>query len=259
MSRSYAIMACGLLLLSGGAMATEIIGNWLQCGGQGANCAAHVCSDAVYPDTACEEGWSCQRQNAWYWQCLEGSVTPPVVTDIPLYGQCGGKGGVCGNTVGASCANDAQWPGSTCASGASCERQNEWYWQCLGAAQVQAAEAKPVEPVSDLKEYAQCGGLGGECGVANCADAEYTAHKCESGLSCLRQNEYYWQCLKPSSTPSPTPVVPVEIPQYGQCGGQGGNCTTAPYGKCAPEPFPGTVCSHGHFCAKQNDYYFQCL
>lgn len=45
------------------------IATWGQCGGQGGECGTYQCIDAVFPDTQCAPGSTCQRQHQWYWQC----------------------------------------------------------------------------------------------------------------------------------------------------------------------------------------------
>lgn len=52
-----------------------------------------------------------------------------------------------------------------------------------------------VDTVGDLPEYAQCGGMGGDCHnlpFAVCEDAAWSAASCSDGTDCERQNEYYW-------------------------------------------------------------------
>ena len=53
---------------------------------------------------------------------LENSCTQTVET----WGQCGGK--TCPDGSGSNCNDEAY---NCCPSDNSCERQNEWYWQCL--------------------------------------------------------------------------------------------------------------------------------
>jgi hypothetical protein len=46
---------------------------------------------------------------------------------ISVWQQCGGLGGGC--AAHGSCA-DAPFPGQACADGNTCQRVNEWHWQC---------------------------------------------------------------------------------------------------------------------------------
>ncbi|KAK9827117.1 hypothetical protein WJX74_007002 [Apatococcus lobatus] len=63
------------------------------------------------------------------------SPTPPATsspgtstckTTVAGYGQCGGKSNCPSNVT---CA-DAKWPENCCASGFTCTKGNEWYYQC---------------------------------------------------------------------------------------------------------------------------------
>ena len=106
---------------------------WAKCGGKGWDGPTH-----------CEGGSYCQRQDEWYSQCVPGSQQPnqpagaskslatstrktsapqsPKPTSgssvalAPVWGQCGGK----------------YWAGpNACQSGLRCDRQSEWYSQCM--------------------------------------------------------------------------------------------------------------------------------
>ncbi|KAL2211427.1 hypothetical protein CC79DRAFT_1328792 [Sarocladium strictum] len=106
---------------------------WAKCGGQGWTGA-----------TQCEAGAQCHRQDAWYSQCIPGaqqqnskpttSKASPTTTKktstvqqpkptsgnsgqlAPVWGQCGGK----------------SWTGpKACQAGLRCDRQSEWYSQCM--------------------------------------------------------------------------------------------------------------------------------
>jgi hypothetical protein len=53
-------------------------------------------------------GTTCQRQNEWYWQCLDGgSAAPSSGKMLAMFDQCGGKGGNCAQYA---CV-DGQYPG----------------------------------------------------------------------------------------------------------------------------------------------------
>ncbi|KAK9809025.1 hypothetical protein WJX72_008102 [[Myrmecia] bisecta] len=130
---------------------------YVQCGGI-SNCPsgfpASSCTDAQYPNTQCSSGFFCQRGNEFYWQCIPGTAgtpqptsastpspttpatpiatSPSSVKSLGQYAQCGGKGGDCPQYPAGYCV-DGPYPASTCPSGTSCIRQNEWYWQCLGS------------------------------------------------------------------------------------------------------------------------------
>ncbi len=52
-----------------------------QCGGVTCPDGGSQCSDTAY--NCCPTDFSCQRQNEWYWQCLPGASSPPVVQAAP--------------------------------------------------------------------------------------------------------------------------------------------------------------------------------
>ena len=82
-------------------------------------------------------------------------------------------------------------------------------------------------------QYGQCAGKG------------YTGRtKCQKPFVCLKQNDYYSQCLEDPTATKPDGSVQT---LYGQCGGKG---------YAGP-----TQCAKPWKCKKQenNDYYSQCL
>jgi hypothetical protein len=52
--------------------------------------------------------------------------------------QCGGRGGDC---YQRGACMDGPFAGTACAGGGSCERQSEWYWQCIPRSQQQYASS----------------------------------------------------------------------------------------------------------------------
>lgn len=45
-----------------------------------------------------------------------------------------------------------------------------------------------------LREVEQCGGKGAKCEeYGSCADKAFPGYACSAGLTCNRQNEWYWQ------------------------------------------------------------------
>uniref|UniRef100_A0A383W658 CBM1 domain-containing protein n=1 Tax=Tetradesmus obliquus TaxID=3088 RepID=A0A383W658_TETOB len=114
-----------------------------------------------------------------------------------------------------------------------------------------------------LPEFMQCGGAGGLCDVfGECADRVWATRSCGTGLTCNKQNKWYYQCLKSSSTtpptkpPTPPPASGNVLARWAQCGGTGGACaSSATGGKCVDGPFPGTSCASGSKCARQSVYY----
>ena len=160
---------------------------------------------------------------------------------VPLWGQCGGKGGSCGagrggrrrGGGGAAC-EDAAWAGACCGAGSGCQRVNEWWWKCApGSGGGGGSSASPsssgggggskgppgVQPASSpalVKIHKQCGGKagdgcdksGGGDGKPACADAPWAPSSasgtggCEAGSVCRRDNEWYWQCARDESCSS---------------------------------------------------------
>jgi hypothetical protein len=55
-----------------------------------------------------------------------------------------------------------------------------------------AATPSPAASGS-LYPWAQCGGSTGACG-STCADLAWPTASCSSGYSCVRQDQFYWQC-----------------------------------------------------------------
>jgi hypothetical protein len=78
--------------------------------------------------------------------------------------------------------------------------------QCLDATSIENLDnnwsvAQP-QPTSQCPEYVadgmQCGGKGGMCAteLGACEDREARGVCCEPGLTCTRQNEWYWGCKR---------------------------------------------------------------
>jgi hypothetical protein len=243
---------------SAGAAALRL---WAQCGGRGGNCASYSeCADAPYAAAACPPGSSCRRSSEWYHQCLPD----PVLDGLGYWAQCGGKGGECARH--GACA-DEPYTGQACPPGTACVRQSEWHHQCLfvealgpesGNGNGGGGGGGPQEGAA-VELWGQCGGLGGDCARrGRCADGPYPGLACAAGSACVRQSEWYHQCLPAnSSAPAAAPggggaaVVPV----WHQCGGEGGDC---PALGCRDGPFPGLACAEGAACERLSNWYHQC-
>ncbi|KAL3664246.1 hypothetical protein V7S43_010575 [Phytophthora oleae] len=95
---------------------TVIIPAWEQCGGLGVDFDFSrddsLEDDNETPKKTCEEGYSCEVINKWYYQCQ------PLrnATGIRLWEQCGGK--------------DYEGP-TECTAGSVCKIFNPWYSQCV--------------------------------------------------------------------------------------------------------------------------------
>ncbi len=62
-------------------------------------------------------------------------------------------------------------------AGTSCQRQNQWYHQCLPGGGSGAT----------LNVWDQCGGKGGNCNGYTCVDGPFPGQSCPSGTSCQRK------------------------------------------------------------------------
>jgi len=137
--------------------------------------------------------------------------------DVGDFQQCGGLKNVPANVTGV----DAPW--GNCPGGQTCVRSNQFYWQC-----VQSSLAPKLNNTQSIQvDASQCGGEGGSCPPSKCADAQWM--DCPSGMTCLRQSQFFWQCrtndfaknltdfiavhghvpgwdILPSPTPAPSPV-----------------------------------------------------
>lgn len=129
------------------------------------------------------------------------------IKTIGLWQQCGGKGGDCAK--GGACV-DAPWPMTTCGPGAVAVRHNEWHWQC------EPVGSQPTANQRQLGWGEQCGGKGGDCASkGQCMDAQWPGVKCPQFSTCVRRNEWHWQCdpePKPAQSPQPKPT-PAQRPQ----------------------------------------------
>ncbi|BDA47750.1 probable glycyl-glycine endopeptidase ALE-1 at C-terminar half [Coccomyxa sp. Obi] len=200
---------------------------------------------------------------------------------------CGGTGSTCPLTNRTLCTDSHYLD---CASSSfHCQRQTEYYWQCAPV----PAPAKPGAPQPSLQLgsttgiYLQCGGQGGSCPLADrskCIDTQYLNCASDS-LQCVRQSEWYWQCLpKAAHAPQPLPkaaVAPVPYsgrrhlladappllgPQpaaqapraeYLQCGGAGNTCPLANRTLCTDSAY--LQCAPGTICTRLSQWYWQCL
>lgn len=99
-----------------------------QCGGAGGLCTKFsACADAAFRGYTCANGYNCQRQQLYFWQCVPGGATTTTApasnttgSSLLPYAQCGGTGGIC--SVYSSCS-DTAFPGYGCGNGWVCQRQ----------------------------------------------------------------------------------------------------------------------------------------
>jgi hypothetical protein len=115
-----------------------------QCGGTGGTCkdgTSTPCVDRPWGDP-CAPGGVCERESEAMWRCKERGDKGPSIAQptegagstgakaVRKKGQtCGGEGGECGTLNGAGCY-DRAWDNWTCESGSSCQRVNNWHWEC---------------------------------------------------------------------------------------------------------------------------------
>lgn len=210
---------------------------------------------------------------------------------VPLWGQCGGKGGSCGagrgggRRRGAPC-EDSAWGGACCGAGNECSRVNEWWWKCAPSASASpssdgGSKAPPTSsPPALFKIHKQCGGKAGDgCGGSGkpaCADAPWAAPAsasggCEAGSVCRRDNEWYWLCARDEACKSSSSKLSssdgnsiVVVADWGQCGGSNG-CPVGKGGVRSEEDceggglWPGHECCGGGECvAVSGGYFSQC-
>ncbi|KIZ06982.1 hypothetical protein MNEG_0976 [Monoraphidium neglectum] len=144
-----AALLCSIALLVGPVTAQQLsAGDWGTCGGvNGPNK-----QDAA--GLACPSGYTCVRQDQYYWQCKENKSVPGLdAAAAPL------SGGAAAPTAGAQVK-----PHST-------QQQQQ---------QQSKAGVKVLEP------WAQCGGINGRTGGT---DAQWDDVACPRGFTCIRQDE----------------------------------------------------------------------
>jgi hypothetical protein len=107
-----------------------------------------------------------------------------------MWEQCGGKTGPKCN--GIRCA-DQPYDVLFCPTEAECVRESEYYWQCRPGSNSGSGQKESGSGL--IAKWQQCGGKGGECSTASCLDGVFPGKGCSSGLSCVRQNEWYYQCM----------------------------------------------------------------
>jgi hypothetical protein len=159
---------------------------WGQCGGKswsnGQDSAMMACAD----------GYACERQDEWYWQCKPAAKAPETGHVVSVWGQCGGR----------SLANGEDAAMMACSSGHSCVKQDEWYWQCKPTSQVDPGAGHE----SGGSEHV--GSASGQCGGKSWHGGKDEAMvDCPAGYSCTRQDEWYWQCKPAASEHGSLPCI----------------------------------------------------
>jgi hypothetical protein len=164
---------------------------WDQCGGKSA-CGDWACADAAWPGRCCPVGFVCERQHAFYWQCV-----PPLAA-ASFGGDAAEAGAVAASAVGGG-EGDLPPAAAEPQCGPAARRARE-----ARAAAALAAGTTPPSPPVLLASLSQCGGLAdcpdGVRGTAGCGDRPWPGFCCpdeQGGSVCRRQrgNPWYWQCL----------------------------------------------------------------
>jgi hypothetical protein len=130
------------------------------------------------------------------------------------------------------------------------------YCRCRSAGASAAAQAQ-------LRLWGQCGGQGGSCkeaGAGACVDGPYPGKSCPAGSSCLKQSNWYYQCLPSEGytcipTDGKAPGGPggsqFTLNWWDQCGGMGGNCNNY---QCVDNAYANYACPSGTSCQRQNQW-----
>ena len=154
-----------------------------------------------------------------------------------------GKNAACGGLSLSGCGADAAC--LPCADpGYTCQRSNEWYYECReGAAAGAPAAVLPVQPARPaLGRWAHCGGVN----TPGCGKDEACFDCADAGFSCLRSSEFFWQCTDRGTGGRPGASG---IAAWGRCGGYSHECAEdGPCMDCAPKLS----------CNRVNAYHYQC-
>ncbi|KAK9835180.1 hypothetical protein WJX81_004039 [Elliptochloris bilobata] len=229
---------------------------WAQCGGLGSAPSAAEAADAPWTSAACPDSCTCKRVNAYYYQCTPFAPPPP--------------------RADHGSAIDAPWPTGACGAGGTCLRQSADFWRCVPGGgwdwgggrgpsharpQAHGALASVLgSGTGTLALYDQCGGRSNAPDLAR--DDTWEGYQCPAGTACSRHSEWFWQCLPASKPPPPPPPLPPIVDPlnvlaaYDQCGGISGAPTVA---LALDQAWAGSSCPAGTQCARQSQYYWQCL
>ena len=244
--------------------------------------------DAQIPNSCCQDGFSCVRSNAHYWQCV------PTTTPTPSP-----EGHTPSPTPWSPNPTPSPWgPSPTPPPMGDTPSPTSPKGHTPPPPLKNPTPSPSPTPVSSCKEtleaYSACGGINTGSG-----DAQISGSCCTDGFSCMRSNAYYWQCMPTttptpspeghtpsptpwgpsptpspkSNTPSPTPWGPSPTPSpksptpspsptpvsscketleaYSACGGINTGSGDA--------QIPGSCCQDGFSCVRSNAYYWQCM
>jgi hypothetical protein len=104
----------------------------------------------------------------------------------------------------------------------------------------------PGTCTSPLRPYAQCGGIS-RGGI----DAPDTTTCCPIGDTCVRQNQYYYQCLKGASAQSESDLT--QLPPNAVCGGYDVQTDKTFNGQ-----FQNTTCTDNFVCTQKTQTVWTC-
>lgn len=167
---------------------------------------------------------------------------------VPNNQQCGGMGPACA-LPGRQCL-DGPWPNARCVANHFCHRDNAWWWVCRPSEWGNARD--PCERFSSPR-----------IGLASVTDDDDIAmvqtrrwpriarSLCKTtGSSPLN---HYFSHLRADTTPLVNP-----IPNNQQCGGRSAPGCGAVGRACADAAFTVPKCVAGHFCWRDNEWWWSC-
>jgi len=121
---------------------------------------------------------------------------------------------------------------------------------------------KALDIDGKIDQFGQCGGrINAPKGQDK--DTVWDGAQCWPGWSCVRVNQWYFQCQPIPSYNRPETVVSVDgankkiLDVWAQCGGKGGQ---VPDDETPVDgPYPKYICFANTECTRQNEWYWQCL
>jgi len=142
---------------------------WGKCNGKG------------FRKRSCCDGSECVKQNDWYSQCLPTSSNPvPVPKPRRPKQQCNGC-----SCFKEQCGGQGYQGPTCCEPGSTCTVQNRRVSKC-------------VPDTCDGPQGKKCTCLHGKCGGKSSFDGWTYGFRgvkcCETGSTCVKENEWYSQC-----------------------------------------------------------------
>lgn len=169
--------------------------------GAGADCRkfgpGNVCKDATWPGYTCAKGLVCARQDQYYHQCVA-----PDRNNINTDGRYNVQA-IGGNTATRPQGQVQQQTSVNSSSGGAAQAKPATNASATNRSVTTTTTSSSSTSNKALVENEQCGGRGAKCGQSGyggCADAQFSGYACGQGLTCKRQNQWYWQVRKHPST-----------------------------------------------------------